>query len=64
MISTVREPLVGWIDNMNGTVPLFLSVGLGAVHTVYYKEHPFDCVPCDMAINALIIVTTDIRNRW
>ena len=63
VLPTAKEPLVGWADNINGPTPIYIGTGLGILHTAYYHEHPFEIVPCDMTINALLVVTSNLKNQ-
>jgi len=56
VISSVEEPIVGWIDNINGPVGLMVGCGKGvALVTLAYKDESPDFMPVDIAIKAMII---------
>lgn len=59
-----KEPLPGWVGNNNGPAYIFVGVGLGAVHTCYYKGDPMDLVPVDYSINSILAAAYDIPQRW
>ncbi|XP_001601521.2 fatty acyl-CoA reductase wat isoform X1 [Nasonia vitripennis] len=58
------EPLPGWIGNNNGPAYGFFGSAVGAIHTTYYENKPFDLVPVDYSINALLAAVYDCPNRW
>lgn len=58
-----KEPLPGWIDNLNGPTGLFIGGGKGVLRTLLCHRHlRADFVPVDIAINLLITVAWDIAN--
>ncbi|XP_066999397.2 putative fatty acyl-CoA reductase CG5065 isoform X2 [Anabrus simplex] len=52
-----REPLPGWVDNLNGPTGMIAGAGKGILRTVLcYRGMKADLVPVDVAINLLISV--------
>ncbi|KAK6645006.1 hypothetical protein RUM43_001282 [Polyplax serrata] len=52
-----KEPLPGWIDNLNGATGLLAGAGKGILRTLLcYRELIADLIPVDIAINLLITV--------
>lgn len=50
-----KEPLAGWVDNMNGPTGLFVAAAKGVLRTMLCNENcNLNLIPCDMAINAII----------
>lgn len=50
-----REPLPGWVDNINGPTGLVLAVGKGVMRTMLYDESAAaDLIPVDTVINLMI----------
>ncbi|KAG8239148.1 hypothetical protein J437_LFUL018767 [Ladona fulva] len=50
-----KEPVAGWVDNLNGPVGLLVGAGKGVIRSMYCKgEYHAEVVPVDMAINAMI----------
>nr|XP_032525768.1 fatty acyl-CoA reductase 1-like [Danaus plexippus plexippus] len=55
VISSVREPMVGWIENLNGPVAILIASGKGILHTMYTDPNLIsDYMPVDIAIKAFI----------
>nr|CAD7397786.1 unnamed protein product [Timema poppensis] len=55
VISTLDEPIKGWIDNFNGPVGLMVAGGKGIVHCFLADEDiTSDYVPVDIAIKSMI----------
>jgi len=53
----LKEPLTGWIDNVNGPTGVILGVAKGFLSVVRGKEELVaDLVPVDIAINIMITV--------
>ncbi|XP_032686164.1 fatty acyl-CoA reductase wat-like isoform X3 [Odontomachus brunneus] len=64
VMNTVREPLVGWIDNYYGPIGVTVSIAKGL--TRFFRADS-DClinfVPADITINALIAAAWDVFNQ-
>ena len=55
MITTYREPVRGWIDNLYGPVGLIVGAGTGVLHTYHATPQLVtDMVPVDLTVNSLI----------
>ncbi|KAL9881339.1 fatty acyl-CoA reductase wat-like [Glossina fuscipes fuscipes] len=56
VVSSVDEPLTGWVDNVNGPCGLFLTASLGLTHTALISPHTkLNMIPCDATVHGLII---------
>lgn len=56
VISSMREPFPGWIDNFNGPVGMLVGSGLGITRTMYCNpDNIADFTPVDICIKAMII---------
>ncbi|XP_026678808.1 fatty acyl-CoA reductase wat-like, partial [Diaphorina citri] len=54
-VSTYREPVRGWIDNVYGPVGLMVGIGTGVLHTYQYDQDAVtEMVPVDMVVNSVI----------
>ncbi|XP_076748801.1 putative fatty acyl-CoA reductase CG5065 [Xylocopa sonorina] len=51
----IKEPLPGWVDNLNGPVGLIVGGGKGVIRTMHcIAEYHAEVIPVDLAINSLI----------
>jgi len=56
VISSIAEPVLGWIDNVNGPVGLMLACGKGITHVMLaHKDSIPDFMPVDVSIKAMIV---------
>lgn len=56
VVSTMEEPVPGWIDNFNGPTGLLTACGLGIYRTCYGDPDVVsDFTPVDVAIKAMIV---------
>lgn len=56
VVSTMEEPMPGWIDNFNGPTGLLTACGLGIYRTCYGEPDVVsDFTPVDIAIKAMIV---------
>jgi fatty acyl-CoA reductase len=54
---TFREPMPGWVDNLNGPIGLLVGGGKGVIRSMLCKgEYQAEVVPVDIAINGLITI--------
>jgi fatty acyl-CoA reductase len=52
-----KEPIPGWVDNLNGPTGLLAGAGKGILRTILcYRDLVADLIPIDIAINLLISV--------
>ena len=52
VLSTWRDPMPGWVDNLNGPTGLFLIAGIGVMRTaVIHEDLQTDGVPVDTCAN-------------
>nr|XP_033320820.1 putative fatty acyl-CoA reductase CG5065 [Megalopta genalis] len=52
-----KEPLNGWVDNLNGPVGLLVGAGKGVIRSMHCNAgYHAEVVPVDLAINALISI--------
>lgn len=51
MLSSLAEPLVGWVDNWNGPTGIISAVGKGLFRTIMCDKNVVaDLVPVDIVI--------------
>jgi fatty acyl-CoA reductase len=56
VLSSINEPLSGWVDNFNGPTGIVSAVGKGLFRTILCKEHCVaDLIPVDIVINLMIV---------
>ncbi|KAJ9578553.1 hypothetical protein L9F63_005282, partial [Diploptera punctata] len=52
-----KDPLPGWVENLNGPTGLLVGAGKGVIRSMHCKaDYLADVMPCDIAINAIIIL--------
>jgi alcohol-forming fatty acyl-CoA reductase len=56
VISVMKDPYPGWVDNFNGPVGLLFGSGLGVVRTMFSNpDNRCDFIPVDVCIKAMMI---------
>lgn len=60
VVSSMKEPVPGWIDNFNGPCGILVAYGKGIMRTLYCndKMRP-DYIPVDVTIKAMVVATWD-----
>lgn len=52
-----KEPLPGWVDNLNGPVGLMIGAAKGVIRSVHCNaQYHAEVIPVDFAINAVIAI--------
>lgn len=66
MTAAWKEPLPGWIDNLNGPTGVLAGAGKGILRTLLCRRELIaDLIPVDIAINLLIAVAWQTaQTRW
>ncbi|XP_066589751.1 putative fatty acyl-CoA reductase CG5065 [Prorops nasuta] len=55
VIPAHKEPLPGWVDNLNGPVGLIVAAGKGVLRSMHCNgDYHAEVIPVDLAINAVI----------
>lgn len=55
VVSTAREPIPGWVDNVNGAGGLSTGVGIGLIHVFEGNlSKVADLVPADFVVNNIL----------
>ncbi|KAH0953754.1 hypothetical protein HN011_008466 [Eciton burchellii] len=63
VISTYREPLRGWIDNLYGPTGVAAGAGTGLLRSIHCDGSVHaNVVPADLTVNALIACAWDVAN--
>ena len=56
-----REPVSGWVDNLNGPTGMLAAAGVGLMQTIYAKrDKRADLIPVDIACNMLCVLAWKI----
>lgn len=64
VISTYREPVQGWIDNLYGPTGVAAGAGTGILRSIHCDGSiQANVVPGDLAVNALIVSAWDVADR-
>ncbi|XP_072944251.1 fatty acyl-CoA reductase 1-like [Epargyreus clarus] len=59
-----KEPMPGWVDNLNGPIGLMVGAGKGVIRSMHCCGHYHaEVVPVDIAINALIVIPYHINTQ-
>ncbi|XP_052127246.1 fatty acyl-CoA reductase 1-like [Frankliniella occidentalis] len=64
VVGAMKEPMPGWVDNLNGPMALCVGVSKGLIHTALADENSvMDMVPVDIAVNGIILAVYEtMRN--
>lgn len=64
VISTVKEPLPGWINNVYGPTGVVAAAAVGLLHVLQVdKNSRANIVPCDYVVNAAIAAAWSIGTK-
>ncbi|XP_075229450.1 putative fatty acyl-CoA reductase CG5065 isoform X2 [Lycorma delicatula] len=59
-----KEPMCGWVDNLNGPVGLIVGGGKGVIRTMLCNaDYHAEVIPVDVAINGLITIPWKLRGK-
>ncbi|XP_072948457.1 putative fatty acyl-CoA reductase CG5065 [Epargyreus clarus] len=57
VIASFKEPMPGWVDNLNGPTGVMLVATKGVIHSMLcYEEYQIDGVPLDITVNGCILL--------
>lgn len=61
VIAAYKEPIPGWVDNLNGPTGILVGAGKGVIRTMHCNASlDADIVPVDIVINRLIIIAREL----
>lgn len=61
VIAAYKEPIPGWVDNLNGPTGILVGAGKGVIRTMHCNaSFDADIVPVDIVINRLIIISREL----
>nr|CAD7201284.1 unnamed protein product [Timema douglasi] len=64
LAGTLKEPLIGWIDNIYGPNGAVVGIGAGLLKTIIRKGNlKSDVIPGDLVINGIIVAAYDVGTR-
>lgn len=53
----IKEPVVGWVDSLNGPVGVLAGAGKGVIRSMLVEAgNHAEVVPVDIAVNGMIMV--------
>lgn len=56
VVSSVEEPVPGWVDNFNGPLGMLVACGIGLLRTNYGDPNTVcDMIPVDVTVRTLLI---------
>ncbi|CAH0406413.1 unnamed protein product [Chilo suppressalis] len=56
-----KEPMEGWVDNLNGPIGLMIGAGKGVIRSMHcYGHYHAEVIPVDIAINSIIVIAYKI----
>lgn len=64
VLSTAKEPIAGWVDNLSGITGVVVGSALGILRTFNGSEDGYsDIVPCDYISNSIICAAWEVGVR-
>lgn len=61
MTASYKEPVPGWVDNINGATGLMIGAGKGVIRSMLCNaNYMSDIMPCDMVVNATIALAWQV----
>ncbi|XP_063632736.1 putative fatty acyl-CoA reductase CG5065 [Cydia splendana] len=57
VVAALKEPIPGWVDNLNGPTGLIIGSGKGVIRTMHCEpSYLADAMPVDVVVNACILL--------
>ncbi|CAB3224700.1 unnamed protein product [Arctia plantaginis] len=54
---SLKDPMPGWVDNLNGPVGLMVGAGKGVIRSMHcYGHYHAEVIPVDIAINSIVVI--------
>ncbi|XP_011635035.1 putative fatty acyl-CoA reductase CG5065 isoform X2 [Pogonomyrmex barbatus] len=61
---SLKEPMPGWVDNLNGPTGLIVGAGKGVIRSMHCNgDYHAEVIPVDIAINNLIVIAFRIATN-
>ncbi|KAG7295477.1 hypothetical protein JYU34_021672 [Plutella xylostella] len=55
--ASLKEPIPGWVDNLNGPTGLLVGAGKGVIRTMHCNaDYKADVIPVDLVVNGCILL--------
>lgn len=65
VLSTYKEPVPGWTDNLNGPSGICVGIARGVLHAIYGDAtKKANLVPADYCVNAMLASAWDTHRRY
>lgn len=64
VLSTEKEPIVGWTNNLYGATGAVVASYVGLLHTIHCKEkNVAELIPADYVVSNIIAAAWDVAHR-
>nr|XP_012234936.1 PREDICTED: LOW QUALITY PROTEIN: putative fatty acyl-CoA reductase CG5065 [Linepithema humile] len=64
VLPAIKEPLPGWVDNLNSPIGLLVAAGKGVVRSMHCNDsYHAEIIPVDIAINNLIVIAYRVGTK-
>ncbi|KAJ8938037.1 hypothetical protein NQ318_003341 [Aromia moschata] len=65
VLSTYKEPVRGWINNIHGPIGVSIAFAMGVMRTIYCElDYNANMVPADMCINSLLAAAWEVGTSY
>lgn len=56
VIPTIKEPIPGWVDSLNGPVGVLVAAGKGVIRSMLVEaDNHAEIIPADICVNAVMV---------
>ncbi|XP_051170329.1 fatty acyl-CoA reductase wat-like [Leptopilina boulardi] len=65
VVSTWKEPIAGWTNNLYGATGVVVGSGIGLLRTLHcVPNNVAEIIPADIVINNVVVAAWDIAQQW
>ncbi|XP_043477414.1 fatty acyl-CoA reductase wat-like isoform X1 [Leptopilina heterotoma] len=65
VVSTWKEPIAGWTNNLYGATGVVVGSGIGLLRTLHcVPNNVAEIIPADIVINNIVVAAWDIAQQW
>ena len=65
VVSTWKEPITGWTNNLYGATGVVVGSGIGLLRTLHCEPNNVaEIIPADLVINNIVVAAWDIAKQW